>query len=390
MIIFHIDVNSAFLSWSSVYMLKNGKNIDLRNIASAVGGDPKQRKGIILAKSIPAKKYGIHTGETIYSALKKCPKLVIIPPNFTIYQDYSSKFIGVIKKYINEVEQASIDECYANYTSYEKLYGDPIKFANKLKDEIKDTLGFTVNIGISENKVLAKMASDFEKPDKVHTLFKTEITEKMWKLPIDNLFMLGRKSKEKLLSRGFKTISDIANSDIKILENLFGKHGKLLWQYANGIDNSEVIDINSPLKSIRSSETLPYDILNKTNAHKEILKLCEDVCKRLLDYNFNCSLISIEIKNTKFEKYSHQKKLDFSICSTQNIYEQSIKIFDSFWKNEPIRSIAVTVGEFNINDYEQLNIFEENNDDKYKNLDKAINNIRKKYNKATIKRASLL
>lgn len=233
------------------------------------------------------------------------------------------------------------------------------------------------------------MASDFEKPDKVHTLYKSEIQTKMWPLDISSLFMLGRKSTTKLLSRGFKTIGDIARADKQILQNLMGKHGILLWEYASGIDNSE-FELERSAKSIRSSETLPFDILTKQDAYKQILRLSEDVSKRLRDLKLCASLIAIEIKNTDFEKYSHQQKLSSSICSSINIYQNAIKVFDKLYKGEAIRSIALSVGSLSNSKCEQISFFETSSDDKCQNLDDAIDCIRKKYNQGIIKRASLL
>ena len=390
LIVFHIDVNSAFLSWSAVYKLKNGYRVDLRNIPSAVCGDPKKRKGIILAKSNLAKKMGVHTGQTLNCALECCPNLTLVQPEFEIYKKYSQSFVNLLKKYFDQVEQASIDECFINYTDCQKLYKDPIKFAYKLKDEIKDSLGFTVNIGISENKLLAKMASDFEKPDKVHTLFKNEIPSKMWPLDISNLLMLGKKTQIKLKDRGFKTIGDIANSKIAILEHMLGKHGKILWEYANGIDNSTFCEKRN-IKSIRSSETLPFDILTRDDAYKQILRLSEDLSKRLRDLNLSTTLITIELKDTNFEKCSHQQQLPLNIVSSTNIYNYSKAIFNNFWKGYAIRSIAITLGGFYNSNFEQLSLFETTQDnEKYKKLDKAVDNIRKKYSHTIIERASLL
>lgn len=363
--------------------------MDLRTIPSVVGGDSTKRHGIVLAKSIPAKKYLIHTGETLYSALKKCPKLVIVPPNFEIYDDFHNKFVSILKQYSPSIEVASIDECYFDYTGSEEMYGDPIEFAYKLKDEIKTKLGFTVNIGVSENKLLAKMASDFSKPDKVHTLYKNEIKAKMWPLPIRELFMLGSKTEAKLISRGFKTIHDIAISDPYVLSKLLGKHGFVLWEYANGIDNSKISTYHI-LKSISASETLAFDILSRQDAHKQLLKLSENVGTRLRQQCFNSSLIAIEIKNQHFEKYSHQKKLDVPINSTTHIYKNAKKVFDELWQGEPIRNLALSLGILSAGQCEQTNLFETSDNSKYENLDKAIDNLRNKYSKTTIKRATLL
>ena len=194
----HIDVNNAFLSWTAIDLLNHGYKKDIRNIEAVIGGDEEARHGIVLAKSTPAKKLGIVTAETLYQARKKCPKLEIYPPNYPYYVEMSRKLFELISKYTPDIEVFSIDECFLEYTHVKNLYGDPIKFAYKLKDEIYNTLGFTVNIGIAENKLCAKMASDFEKPNKVHTLFKDEIETKMWPLDVGELLWIGKKSKERL------------------------------------------------------------------------------------------------------------------------------------------------------------------------------------------------
>lgn len=182
-VIFHIDVNSAFLSWEAVYRLKNGGSVDLREIPSAVGGDKSKRRGIILAKSIPAKAFGVRTGEPIVDAMRKCPSLTIIPSHHGMYREFSKQFMDILREYTPEVEKYSIDEAFMNMTGMERLLGDPVAFAYKLKDRIKTDLGFTVNIGISSNKLLAKMASDFQKPDKVHTLFPEEFRRRCGLFP---------------------------------------------------------------------------------------------------------------------------------------------------------------------------------------------------------------
>ena len=203
--IFHVDANSAFLSWSAIYQLNVlGRQPDLRTIPSIVGGDQEKRHGIVLAKSIPAKKYGIQTGEAIVTALQKCPSLAVVPPDYSLYVTASKAFMDKLKKYSDKVIQYSIDEAWAVFDGFESLYGrgQMVNFAHDLKNEIRDDLGFTVNIGISDNFLLSKMAGDFKKPDRVHTLFPEEIEKKMWSLPVSDLFFVGKATTKKLLSLG--------------------------------------------------------------------------------------------------------------------------------------------------------------------------------------------
>ena len=206
-LIFHIDVNSAFLSWEAAYRLHIlGEKIDLREIPAVIGGDKEQRHGIVLAKSIPAKKYNIHTGEAIVSALRKCPDLFVLPPNYEMYVKASKAFIAILSEVSPNVEQYSIDEAFIDMSGTKLLYGSPTILANNLRERIKQELNFTVNIGVSCNKLLAKMAGELKKPDLVHTLYPDEIKKKMWPLPVAELFYIGRATERKLYSLGIRTI----------------------------------------------------------------------------------------------------------------------------------------------------------------------------------------
>ena len=235
--ILHVDVNNAFLSWTAVDMLKKGSKIDIREIPAIIGGDETKRSGIVLAKSTKAKECGVKTAETIYMAKMKCPNIKIFPSNYKIYKEYSDKLYNLLLKYTDKIEKFSIDECFLDMTNY--LMNDTLlNKAKEINKRVKNELGFTVNVGVANNKLLAKMASDFTKPNRVHTLFKEEIPYKMWNLPISELFMLGKKTVPKLYNMQIKTIGDLAKADLKILNKKFGKHGILMWEYAKGIDSS--------------------------------------------------------------------------------------------------------------------------------------------------------
>lgn len=231
--ILHVDVNSAFLSWTAVEMLKHGAEIDIRTIPAIIGGDEEKRKGIVLAKSIPAKKYGIQTAEPIYFAKQKCPNLQIYQSNFRVYRKYSNALYDLLHEYTDKIEQFSIDECFLDITDFIPKGKTDIQIAYEIHTRVKQELGFTVNIGVAPNKLLAKMASDFEKPDKVHTLYINEISAKMWKLPVSELLMVGKRSLPKLELLGIKTIGELAHTPKELLENQFGKFGKMIWEYAN-------------------------------------------------------------------------------------------------------------------------------------------------------------
>ncbi len=386
-IIFHIDANSAYLSWEAVYRLQFGEKVDLRQIPSAIGGDEKSRHGIVLARSIPAKKYKVATGETLYSARKKCPNLVVVPPRYQLYIKSSNAMINILKEYSPLVQRYSIDEAFIDYSySKNKNY---IDVACEIKERIKKELGFTVNIGIGPNKLLAKMASEFEKPDKVHTLFKNEIPEKMWPLPVENLFMVGSKTKEKLNSRGLFTIVQLAKQSPEYMYSWLKKPGLLIWEYSHGIENSSVRNEELPIKSIGNSTTTSFDVDTKKEAYLFLLSLSETVGMRLRETNRCGKVIAISLKNHNFYTYSHQIKLDTPINSTNLIYKTVIKLFDEAWDGEPIRLFSVRVSELCSNDFYQLSIFNKQNKKEIK-LDKTIDKIRNKYGDTSIFRSSFL
>ena len=390
-LIFHIDVNSAFLSWEATYRIKElNETEDIRNIPSIIGGDETKRHGIVLAKSTPAKAFGIVTGEPIVKARQKCPDIKIFPTNFKIYKEYSDKFISLLKEYAPVVEQFSIDEAFLNMTGTNKLYGEPVTFAHKLKDEIKNRLGFTVNIGISSNKLLAKMASDFQKPDRVHTLFPDEIPQKLWPLDIRELLYVGKSTANKLHSLGINTIGDAANTDINLLTYHFKKQGSMIWNYANGIDDSTVAISPTANKGYGNSTTLSEDITNNEHAKIIILSLCENIGARLREDKKYIGVVSVSLVDNDFNHYSKQTSLASSTNVTEEIYDVACKLFDSCWKGEPIRLIGVSTSKATDDKYSQYNMFDMDKYDKLSKLDSAIDNIRNKYGDDSVKRARFI
>lgn len=397
-LIFHVDVNSAFLSWEAAYQVHVlGEKNDLRLIPSAVGGDIKKRHGIILAKSIPAKKYNIQTGESIMEALTKCPDLVLVPPHYDLYEKCSQDLLSILKEFAPSVEQYSIDEAYLDMTGTDSLYGSPVTIANIIKNKIKTELGFTVNIGISTNKLLAKMASDFKKPDLVHTLFPSELPTKMWPLPIRDLFFVGRATEKKLLTLGIVTIGDLACTDPSVLKAHLKKHGELIYHYANGIDNT-CVDSNTHVnKGYGNSITISRDITDYESAYHVLLSLCETVCARLRAHNVSVKLVSIEIKDFNFNHSSHQKTLLSATNITNEIYSVACELLKEHWDcSVPLRQLGVRTSMISNNNIRQLNIFDMNGNDtfcqyeKLQKLDTAIDTIREKYGDDSIIRASFL
>lgn len=389
-IIFHIDVNNAFLSWSALEMLKNGSTLDIRTIPAVVGGDEKKRRGVVLAKSFPAKKAGIVTGEPLYMARRKVDKLFVVQSNRAKYKEYSDKFYNILCKYTPVIERYSIDECFMDMSGMEMMFGDLVKLAYKIKDEIYQTLGFTVNVGVANSKVCAKMASDFEKPNKVHTLFDNEIKTKMWPLPVDDLFMVGKRSSAKLHELGINTIGDLAKADKNMLNRYFKSMGTMMHEYANGIDDSLVERPIPKNQGIGHSTTLPRDVDNIPDLKKVLRKLSDMVGIRLRAENKYATVISVQLKNNEFFSYGHQKKLVNPISSNEDIYENACELLKSMWKGDPIRLVGIRVTDLTDKTYEQISLFEEAGKiEKRDKVQKAMDEINKKYGSNTIKSAAL-
>ena len=399
-IIFHIDVNSAFLSWSAVERLKEAPDeVDLRTIPSAVTGDRESRHGVILAKSIPAKKYHVTTGEPTAAALRKCPGLVLVRPDFKVYNRSSRAFIAILRQYAPVVEQVSIDEAFCDMTGTESLYGDMVELAARIRGEIRDTLGFTVNVGISSNKLLAKMASDFKKPDLTHTLYPEEIPEKMWPLPAGELYGVGEATAGKLSSLGIGTIGAIAAADPKRLKEAFGeKMSRYLLRAANGIDDSPVRAVREAEQSYGHSTTLREDLTAESRdriLRQTLLALSDSVAYRMRRDGKKGRTVAVQMRTSDFKDHSRQTQLDAATDSTDVIYQTAVELFESLWNGRsPVRLIGVTVSGLREEEAVQLSLFadpaDEAKKEKLKKLDQMSDAIRNRYGRGAVVRGSLL
>ena len=397
-LIFHIDVNSAFLSWTAVERLKNGATEDIREMEAIIGGDQQSRHGVVLAKSVPAKKYGIRTGEPVANAFRKCPNLITFPPNHKMYQEYSHQLMEYLMTYTPDIEQVSVDECFMDFTGIAKQFISPVDAALEIKNNIKEKFGFTVNIGISTNKLLAKMASDFEKPDKVHTLFPEEIRVKMWPLPVGELYMAGKSSVETLKKLEIRTIGDLAQADPQILELHLKSHGRKLWEFANGLGDARVETEKTEAKGIGNSTTLSKDVVTEEEAKEVLLRLAESVGRRLRNAGQKAGMVSVEIKYSDFSTCSHQKQLQRSTNSDQLIYNTAIGLFQELWNQSPVRLLGIRTSKLvEESEPEQLTIFDIQNETKerkntmlhtkkHEELDKALDKIRQKYGNEAVVR----
>lgn len=391
-VIFHVDANSAFLSWTAAYRVKVlGDTVDLRDIPSVVAGDRESRHSIILAKSIPAKKYGVQTGEPLFLALEKCPDLVVVPPDYGLYVEASRHFVEVLKQFSPKVEQYSIDEAWVDMTGTERLFGAPRLAAEKMRQRINEELGFTVNIGISTNKLLAKVAGDFEKPNKVHTLFPEEMAAKMWPLPVRDLFLVGAATEEKLKKMGIYTIGDLANTELPILRKKLGKHGETIWHFANGRNADAVTPEPAENKGYGNSVTTPKDVVTVEAGHQVLLGLCETVAMRMRRDGKCGRCVAVHLRTNEFKHFSHQRLLHGATNITEELFHAACQVFDEAWDGQiPLRQLGVQVTRLADEPYQQYDLFSGMTPVQYERklrLDETVDALRDKFGEEIIRRA---
>lgn len=388
-LIFHVDVNSAFLSWEAARRVANGES-DIRLIPSVIGGDREKRTGVVLAKSIPAKKFGIKTGEPIGMALRKCPDLFVAKPDFRLYEENSRKFMDICRKYAPVVEKASIDECYLDLSGTHRIYPDPIALAYTIRNRIRDELGFTVNVGIGENKLLAKMASDFEKPDKVHTLFLAEMPQKMWPLPVGDLFTVGSATADKLRHAKIMTIGDLAKTDLTRVKKIVGiKMGKHIHDYANGIDPSPVLAEPEEAKGYSISTTLEDDVKKAEQAYPVLLALADSVTARIRSDGAKAYCVAVTIRDNSFKTRSHQRSLMSPTDISKEVYQISKELFDELWDGvTPLRLLGIAMTNITREETVQFSLFQDESREKARKIDKAKDAMNAKFGSATIVRGS--
>ena len=391
-VIFHVDANSAFLSWSAAYRVKVlGEETDLREVPSVVAGDKASRHSIILAKSTPAKKYGIQTGEPLFQALEKCPGLVVIPPDYELYVQASRHFVDMLRQFSPAVEQYSIDEAWVDMTGTQRLWGTPRLAAELMRRRINEELGFTVNIGISSNKLLAKMAGDFEKPNKVHTLFPEEMGAKFFPLPVRDLFLVGAATEQKLQRLGIYTIGQLAAADVRVLKKRLGKQGELLWHFANGRNADAVTPEPAENKGYGNATTTSHDVVTSEEAYQVLLSLCETVAARLRKDSKCGSCVSIHLRTNEFRHFSHQCVLHGATNITTELFEASCRLFDEAWDGiTPLRQLGVQVTRLSGEPYQQFDFFSGLSPQQFERklrLDETVDALRDKYGEDIIRRA---
>ena len=391
-VIFHVDANSAFLSWTAAYKVKVlGETEDLRDVPSVVAGDKESRHSIILAKSGPAKKYGIQTGEPLFQALEKCPQLKVVQPDYGLYVEASRHFVDMLRQFSPVVQQYSIDEAWVDMTGTERLWGTPRLAAEKMRQRINDELGFTVNIGISSNKLLAKMAGDFEKPNKVHTLFPEEMETKFWPLPVRDLFLVGAATERKLKLLGIYTIGDLAKADMNLIKKRLGKHGETIWHFANGRNAEAVVPVPAENKGYGNSITTPRDVVTKEHAHQVLLSLCETVAMRMRKDEQCGRCVTVHLRTNAFQHFSHQKLLHGTTNITTEIFEAACTVFDEAWDGvTPLRQLGVQMTRLSKEPYQQYDLFSGMSPKQYERklrLDETVDALRDKFGEDIIRRA---
>ena len=391
-VIFHVDANSAFLSWTAAYRVHVlGESLDLRDVPSVIAGDKASRHSIILAKSGPAKKYGIHTGEPLFQALEKCPDLIVAPPDYGLYVEASRHFVQMLRQFSPVVQQYSIDEAWVDMTGTQRIFGTPRLAAEKMRQRIWDELGFTVNIGISSNKLLAKMAGDFEKPNKVHTLFPEEMEEKMWPLPVRDLFLVGSATERKLKGLGIYTIGDLAKTDLSILKKRLGKHGETIWHYANGRNAEMVTPEPEENKGYGNSTTTAEDVISYSHAYQVLLSLCETVAMRMRQDGKCGRCISVHLRTHEFQHCSHQSVLVGATNITSELFDAACRIFDEAWDGEtPLRQLGVQITKLTTEPYQQYDLFSGLSPVQYEKklrLDETVDTLRDRFGENIIRRA---
>ena len=370
-IIFHIDVNSAFLSWTAVKMVREGGG-DIRLVPSVVSGDPKDRRSIITAASIPAKKLGIKTAQPVSMALRTCPSLVIVQGDWAWYRACSEGFISICRKYSPVLQQFSIDECFIDMT-FRCNAGNAVEVANRLKEEVKAELGFTVNVGIGSNKLLAKMASDFEKPDKVHTLWENEVQEKMWPLGVRDLLWVGKKTEERLTANGIHTIGQLAQLGMGSLTQLVGQKFALqLHENANGRDDSPVETEMAEAKSYSAERTFSKDLTDPKDIDRALFNVACIVAHRIRRDNFRASTVSMFIKYKDFSVVQKQCRTEQPTDVTAVILNEARRLLAEVWDGQtPIRQVGLGVSKLTHESAIQMSLFEDPQMEYYREWDRS-------------------
>lgn len=382
--ILHIDMNNFYASCESI------EHPEYRDIPLAVAGDSENRHGIILAKNQIAKGYGVKTAEVIWKAKQKCPGLTLVKPNFELYRECSLKAKEIYSQYTDRVESYGLDECWLDVGGSGLLFGDSVKIANDIRIRIKKELKLTVSVGVSFTKTFAKLGSDYKKPDAVTLFSKDNFKNTVWGIPAAEMLYVGPNTVKTLTKYGIFTIGDIARSDIRLLRNMLGKTGEMLYLMANGEEKAQVglIGHADSAKSIGNSTTLSHDISSENDVRAAYLDLAETVARRLRAHNKRAGEIQISIRSKNFEDIQRQMRLDVPVCDTKSIYEAAMKLYLKENKKWEIRALGIRAGKLSDEEADQVSFFGDDSEiKKREKLDTVLDNIKEKFGESSIKKA---
>ncbi len=382
--ILHIDMNNFYASVECLY------RPELKNIPMAVAGDPEKRHGIILAKNQLAKEKGVQTAQPIWQAQRLCPNITLVAPHYDRYKKFSQLAMQIYSEYSDQVESYGLDECWVDVTGSQRLFGTAFDIAMQIKQRIKDELGLTVSIGVSFNKVFAKLGSDYKKPDAVTVISEENFKQIVWNLPAKELLYVGKSTQNLLTKFGINTIGQIAQTDKEVLGSNMGKNGYQLWEHANGIDNSKVANLKEKVqvKTIGNSVTLPKDINDKTEIKKVFLNLSEQVAHRLRKKGLWAVGLQISVRRYNLESYQKSCTLKRAVADSDSIFNAAFELFENCHETSSIRSLGIRVDRLSTEPIMQINLFEPcENLDKQMKLEEVKDKMRGKYGVEILQRA---
>lgn len=384
--ILHSDMNNFYASIECL------DNPGLRGKPMAVVGDPDSRHGIVLAKNYEAKKYGVATGDPLWMARQKCQDIIFAPPHYERYIEFSQAAHAIYEEYTDQVESFGLDECWLDVSESTNLFGDGKQIADEIRHRIKHELGITASVGVSYNKIFAKLGSDMKKPDAT-TVIGSDFKERIWGFPADMLLYVGRATYSKLLKYGIRTIGDLACADISFLEKLLGKNGIMLWTFANGLDQSPVSYTysNRIIKTIGNSTSTPRDLTSETDIKIILYILSESVAERMRKERFYCRSVQISIRDNVLVSYERQGRLRIPTCTAQAIFEKAYELYQNNRPDRPVRSLGVRACKLSYMEYRQLSFLEDSaKDQRQEDLERSIDYIRQRYGHYSIQRGIML
>lgn len=384
--ILHVDMNNFYASVECI------SKPELKNVPMAVAGDPAKRHGIILAKNQLAKEKGVATGEPIWQAERKCPNLVLVEPHYEKYEYFSKKAFEIYSRYTNQVESYGLDECWLDVSGSQLLFGTGKEIGKKIMNDIKNELGLTVSVGVSFNKIFAKLGSDMKKPDALTEISESNFKNLIWNLPASDLLFVGKSTNKQLQKFGIETIGELAQTPKSLLKQTLGKIGEQIWEYANGLDKSKVADCDfrRELKSIGNSTTTAQDLHSAQEVKKVLYTLSEKVAHRLRKHQLYANSLHLTIRTDNLEHYQKSVSLENSVADSQMIFEETYKMYKSCKETRAIRSLGIRAEKLSTECVEQCSFFNEVSDDKAMKLEEIKDKLRAKYGVASVQRALLI